>query len=308
MYKRVLAIDFETANSNRDSVCSLGFALLEDNEIKYNKEVLIDPEDYFDGFNIMIHGITPEMVKGAPKFPEVWNELVKIIDEETLVIAHNASFDMSVLRYACDKYEMTYPSFDYLCTWKLSKNIYEGLTSYSLDSVADHLNIEFNHHKASEDALVCLNVYQDILSKSNHDNLDDFLSSVNLQKGKLFDTGYRPCGVKKQGKGGHGIDIEEIKPTTDNFDEDHPFFGKNIAFTGTLQSMERKFAMQKVVDVGGIVSNSLTKKTNYLVMGIQDLRQLNGKEKSSKLIKAETLISKGSDLEVIGEDDFLQLI
>lgn len=308
MYKRVLAIDFETANSSRDSVCSLGFALIEDNEIKVNEEILIDPEDYFDGFNIMIHGIEPEMVEGCPKFPEVWNEVSKLIDTETLVIAHNASFDMSVLRYVCDKYEITYPSFDYLCTWKLSKNTYEGLTSYSLDNIANHLNIEFEHHKASEDALVCLKIYQDILSKSTHDNLDDLLTSVNLQKGKLFDTGYNPCGVKKQGKGGHRIDIDEIKAITDNFDEDHPFFEKNIAFTGTLESMQRKVAMQKVVDVGGVLSNSLTKKTNYLVMGIQDMRQLNGKEKSSKLIKAETLISKGSNLEVIAEDDFLKLI
>ena len=197
MSNRVLAIDFETSNSNRSSACSIGIALLEDGEITINKEILIDPEEHFSGFNISIHGIRPEMVKGADTFPKVWEEVSKLIDDNTLIIAHNASFDMSVLRYVCDKYQMKYPTFDYACTRVLGKKIYEELRSVSLDTIARYLDIDFEHHKAKDDALVCLKVYNDILSKSKYDNVDDLLNSIKIQKGKLFEDGYRPCGSKK---------------------------------------------------------------------------------------------------------------
>ena len=59
--KRILAIDFETANASRSSACSIGYALIENGEIIKNEEVLINPEEYFDPFNISIHGITEEM-------------------------------------------------------------------------------------------------------------------------------------------------------------------------------------------------------------------------------------------------------
>lgn len=197
MSNRVLAIDFETANSNRSSACSIGIALLEDGEVIINKEILIDPEDRFSGFNISIHGIRPEMVKGANTFPKVWEEISELIDKDTLVIAHNASFDMSVLRYVCDKYQIKYPTFDYACTRVLAKKIYKELKSVSLDTIANYLDIDFNHHKAKDDALVCLKVYNDILLKSKYKNVDDLLDSIKVQKGKVFENGYRPCGNKK---------------------------------------------------------------------------------------------------------------
>ncbi len=177
MNKKVLAIDFETANSSRGSACSIGIALYEDGEIKLNKELLINPEEDFDGANIKIHGITPKTVKKAPTFPKVWKLIDQLIDENTLVISNNASFDISVLRHVCDKYEMKYPTFEYLCTWKLNKIIYEEL---------QYLDIDFKHHKASKDALICLNLYQDILSDSDYESIDDLLNSFNIEKGKLF--------------------------------------------------------------------------------------------------------------------------
>ena len=298
MNKKVLAIDFETANSSRSSACSIGIALYEGGEIKLNKELLINPEEDFDGAHIKIHGITPKTVKAAPKFPKVWELIDQLIDENTLVISPNASFDISVLRHVCDKYEMKYPTFEYLCTWKLNKIIYEEL---------EYIDIDFKHRKASEDALICLNLYQDILSDSGYESIDDLLNSFNIEKGKLSSGAYKPFGIKKYNHS-REINIDEIKAGTYNFNNNHPFHRKSIVFTGTLESMKRVDAMKKVTNVGGIPSNSITKNTNYLVIGMQSLRGLNKKQKSSKVIRAEKLISEGANLQVIEEVDFWELL
>jgi DNA polymerase-3 subunit epsilon len=290
--KKVLAIDFETANSSRSSACSIGIALYEGGEVKLNKELLINPEEDFEGSNIKIHGITPKTVKLAPKFPKVWELIDQLIDENTLVISPNASFDISVLRHVCDKYEMNYPTFEYLCTWKLNKIIYEEL---------QYIDIDFKHRKASKDALICLNLYKDILSDSGYESIDDLLNGFNIEKGKLISGAYKPFGIKKY-KHRREINIDEIKAGTYNFDNNHPFYKKSIVFTGTLESMKRVDAMKKVTNVGGIPSNSITKNTNYLVIG------LNKKQKSSKLIRAENLILEGVNLQVIGEVDFWKLL
>lgn len=305
MYNRILAIDFETANNSRGSVCSLGIAIYEDNQIILNKEVLINPEEEFYWYNTIVNGITEEMVVDAPKFPEVWKVINELITENTLIIAHQASFDMSVLRHALDKYEIEYPVFKYICTKNLSKRAYDGLTSYSLDSVGEYLNIEFEHHKASQDALVCLKIFIDTLEKSGFNDIDKMIESYNIKKGEISKDKCKPCSIKSDNV---SVKLSEIKSTNDVFDEEHPFYQKNVVFTGTLESMKRSEAAQKVVDVGGFASDNLTKKANFLVMGMQDLRQLKGKNKSSKLIKAETWISKGADLEIIGEDEFLKLL
>lgn len=302
--KRILALDFETANPSRTSMCSVGYALIEDGKIIKNEEILIDPEEYFDSFNISIHGITPDMVEGELTFPDVWKKYIQpLISEDTILIAHNAGFDMSVLRHTCDKYNMEYPNFKYLCTRILSKNNYQSLNSYSLSTVVEHLGLEFEHHKASEDALMCAKIYLDIKSKYENLNLDEFCKEMKVRLGTMMLDGYKACETKHS-----SYDIKDIKAENEEgIDENHIFFNKQVVFTGTL-CMPRKEAMQHVVNIGGQVADSVTKKTNFLVLGVQDLRQLNGKKKSSKVIKAESLIEKGQDLEIIDEDEFLRLI
>ena len=151
--------------------------------------------------------------------------------------------------------------------------------------------------------LLCVLKY--ILIKSKHENLnlDEFCKEMKVRLGTMMSDGYKACETKHS-----SYDIKDIKAENeDGIDENHIFFNKQVVFTGTL-CMPRKEAMQHVVNIGGQVNNGVTKKTNFLVLGVQDLRQLNGKKKSSKVIKAESLIEKGQDLEIIDEDEFLRLI
>ncbi len=161
--KRILGIDFETANRYRDSACSVGLFLKENNKVLYSEEILINPETNFDFYNTLVHNITPSMVKNAVKFPKV----AKIIDEligdfnQTLVVAHNASFDISVYKKSCQKYNIDVNNFDYYCTLKMAKNLIKDINSYSLDSLASYFNLPaFNHHNALADAKTAVYLYE----------------------------------------------------------------------------------------------------------------------------------------------------
>lgn len=109
------------------------------------------------------------------------------------------------------------------------------------------------------------------------------------------------------------IKVKEITPTVSSFDENHPLYGKTVVFTGSLKNEDgsklyRKDAMQTVVNLGGFVSETINAKTNYLVIGELELTRLKeGETRSSKIIKAEKLMSQGYGLKIIGTTEFLQL-
>ncbi len=105
-----VALDFETANSSRGSVCSIGLVEYENGKLKKEYYRLVKPKrNYFSSFNISIHGITKQDVEGAYEFDELWEKEIHGLLEGKLVVAHNAQFDMSVLRAVLDQYNLPYP-------------------------------------------------------------------------------------------------------------------------------------------------------------------------------------------------------
>lgn len=104
------------------------------------------------------------------------------------------------------------------------------------------------------------------------------------------------------------LSAKDIVTEKTDFDETHPLFGKTCVFTGTLEKMARKDAMQIVVDLGGLVGNSVTKKTNYLILGNNDYCSSIKGGKSSKQKKAESLKLAGNDIEIISENVFYDMI
>lgn len=298
------AIDFETANEKRNSACALGIVEIDNHKIINKWDYLINPEDVFNPFYISIHGIKPSDVINKPTFSTIWSEIHNIL-EGNLVVAHNASFDMSVLRNTLDKYQIPYPNIKYTCTRILSKKIWPSLINYKLNTVCSHLGIDFKHHEAYEDALACAKIFEKILEISNTNNIEELSTNLNVNIGSIYKSGYNPACVKRTSS---YINPTSITPESDEFDESNEFYNKTICFTGTLSSMDRKDAAQLIVNKGGTFGNTVTKKTNYLVMGIQDYSKFTDGQKSSKLKKAEELIAKGQDLEIISEDEFLNLL
>ncbi len=147
---KTIAIDFETANEERGSACSVGLAWIEDGVITRVEERLIRPKEMrFSHFNIAVHGIRPADVEDAPEFPEVMEEFVDEFREATM-IAHNAAFDFSVMRASFDKYRQSYPSLSYFCSVKMAQRVWPSLPSHKLNIIAHHLQLRFVHHNAAE--------------------------------------------------------------------------------------------------------------------------------------------------------------
>ncbi|ARK30125.1 3'-5' exonuclease [Halalkalibacter krulwichiae] len=193
-----VAIDFETANTNRSSACSIGLVVVRNGKVAEEYYQLIKPNEmYFDPICVRIHGITSEDVKDAPTFHDVWKDISHLL-EGKLVIAHNASFDMSVLRHSLDEYQLDYPSFSYNCTVNVSKKTWLGLHSYSLNVVADHLQIEFKHHHALEDAQVAAQVYLQACKHNNVSKHEDLIEKLEIGQGTVYPNGYTPARANKK--------------------------------------------------------------------------------------------------------------
>ncbi len=150
------AIDFETANEQRTSICSVGIVIVRDGRIEEKFYSLIRPEpDYYTYWNMKIHGITPQDTENAPIFPKVWEQVTPLIGDLPL-IAHNKSFDESCLKAVFRMYCMDYPDYEFHCTYRTARKIIKGLPNYKLHTVSAYcgFNLE-NHHHALADAEAC---------------------------------------------------------------------------------------------------------------------------------------------------------
>ncbi len=150
------ALDFETATFERSSACEVGICVVEEGKKAFTKTWLIKPPSYpyFHPRTVAIHGIHPEEVADAPTFAEIWDEINDLL-HGNLMIAHNASFDAGVLNGTLDYYGLFKPKLQYLCSLKLAKKSWKNLPSYGLKNLANLHGIQFNHHRAGDDAQVC---------------------------------------------------------------------------------------------------------------------------------------------------------
>jgi DNA polymerase-3 subunit epsilon len=153
------AIDFETANEHRTSVCSVGVVIVRDGEITDRFYSLIRPEpEYYRYGNIMVHGITQDVTENAPIFPQVWSQIEPLIESLPLV-AHYKSFDENCLKACFRMYRMDYPDYEFFCTVRQAKAKLKGLSNYQLDTVSAYCGFVLeNHHHALADAEACAQI------------------------------------------------------------------------------------------------------------------------------------------------------
>jgi DNA polymerase-3 subunit epsilon len=151
------AIDFETANSSAASACSVGLVKVRDGKVVDRAGWFIRPplgHDQFQEWNIRIHGIQPQDVADAAGWVDQLADLVEFAEDDHLV-AHNAGFDMGVIRAACAATLVACPEYSYLCSLHVARRTY-SLESYRLPVAAMAAGFEgFNHHDALADAEAC---------------------------------------------------------------------------------------------------------------------------------------------------------
>lgn len=159
------AIDFETANNERTSICSVGVVIVRDGKIADTFYSLIQPEpNYYNYWCTKVHGITREDTETALAFPHVWQQIEPLIQGLPLV-AHNKSFDESCLKAVFRAYQMDYPDYEFHCTCLAARRIFgKSLPNHQLHTVAAQCGYHLeNHHHALADAEACAAIALEIL-------------------------------------------------------------------------------------------------------------------------------------------------
>ena len=181
------AIDFETANPSRASACAVGLVKVRDGQIVHETGTLIQPPGAFSEFNywnVRVHGITPAMVAGAPTCRQA-ALFIKDYVMDDLLVAHNAAFDMSVLRAAFAVEGIPVPGVDYVCTLALARRACD-LASNKLPEVAAEFGVTLvKHHDASADARCAAEIAVAMARRHGHDKLEQLAQSFSVSIGHL---------------------------------------------------------------------------------------------------------------------------
>lgn len=307
MYNSFVAFDVETATFERSSICEIGIAIVKNGEVAERKSWLIQPpHNEYDDFNTYLHGIGPKDTKDKPLFPEVWKEVLPYV-ENKIVVCHNAAFDMGALRDALNLYNVEYPTFDIMCTLRVSRKTIPGFSSYTLDSVYCNLfekDME-NHHRAGDDAAACAEILLECLRRNEITCREEIEDKFALKIGHISPESYCNQHAKKNGGSGSSVRAKDIVGDSEKVDPDSYFFEKAVCFTGAFSFSTRKELQQYIADIGGTPVDGVTKKTDILVVGQQDFRVVGDSGMSTKQRKALDLLSKGQEIEILSEKDFL---
>ncbi|WP_017791968.1 3'-5' exonuclease [Leucobacter salsicius] len=177
------AIDFETANGHASSACSVGLVRVRDGQVVERADWLIKPpasHAEFQHFNIKIHGITPAMVEHAREWAEQLDDLRDFLGDD-VAVAHNASFDMGVIRSACAETITPIPKLRYLCSVQVSRKTYD-IPSHRLPLAAAAAGYgEFAHHNASADAEACAAIVIDAARRHGAANIAELVKATGVK-------------------------------------------------------------------------------------------------------------------------------
>jgi DNA polymerase III subunit epsilon len=302
-----VAIDVETANSHAGSICSVGLAFVEGGQVVGTTGLLTRPPspfDYFESFNVHLHGIKPDDVVDAPPFSELMGAVIEAIGDRP-VVAHNASFDIRAIREACDAADLAWPTLTYGCSLVFSRRMLSML-SYRLPYVCDELGIDFaNHHDAASDALASAQIVLELGKRSQVATLDGLAAACGVSLGRLSNDYWFGCKRESNGEGNWGKPV--ISAASAEADPDHPLFGQSIVFTGALM-MPRQDAYDAAASLGAVVKSGISKKVSMLVIG----DGFSGDDPSSfhtgKAAKAAELMASGHAIEIIDEREFMEML
>lgn len=270
IYKKgcYVAIDFETATPKRSSACQLGIVVIENNTIVEEKSYLIQPpKNLYNRINTSIHGISATDTNNEKNFGELWVEIEQYMNNHVL-LAHNASFDIDVLRKTSRLYDIDLFIPNYLCTYQM--------TGLPLIEAAQALGIQVTgHHDALEDAKMCAQIY------------------LKLTSGVILNESL--IKVRKGGK------KEEDENTVSCFtDMNCSFFeNKAVLITGVFGSFTRAEIKQVLENKGAIIKSDVSSKVDYVIAGID--------AGPSKMEKIEALQEKGHHIQVINEESLLEI-
>lgn len=290
-----IAIDFETANEQRISACALGIVFVQNNSIVHSEKFLIKPpkNQAFNTRNINIHGISPLDVENEPTFDYYWHNILSEYFKRNLIVFHNASMDLSVLRQLLEHYGIEDFSIMYIDTMNLAS--YLNLPK-KLTELAEYFNIEVvDHHNPEEDAILCAKVFSH-LKEQNFDFTKVIYTLSDDYKKFDFITKFSILNNSD----------EKYDEIVDKylFEEDSirslEVENKSFLFTGDL-SISRDHAQSLIIKQGGIIKKSMSSKVDYVIIG-----RCYGWSKIEKVDELNTL--KGLNIKILNEDMFHKIV
>jgi len=312
-----VAIDYETANSSYESVCAIGATVVLDGKITSSIYSLIKPPKehfFFDSFNVSIHGITEKDVKSAPGFEKIWQEIEEVIASYNLPIAcHYAGFDIRVTEAMLHYFERDFQNIRFYDTCTVSRKIWPELINFKLNTISGHLGINLEHHNAKSDAQACALIALKHMELLSLPSLSDVAKSFGYDLGILSSSGVKTMSEFKRYENPRSYPRESGSDSSKDVLPDREvnvgsdLFGMSIVFTGALTSMGRKEAIQRAVNNGATVVSAVSKKTDFLVVGISDFLDFEKGIKTNKLKDAELVKQKGYGISIIDEEDFLRM-
>jgi DNA polymerase-3 subunit epsilon len=276
---RFVAVDVETANPCLSSLCQVGVVVFDDRTPVESWRTLLNPDDQFADANIAVHGISERDVLDAPRFPDIYQQLIAILSGQ--VVAHHGGFDRVAFSRATDKYGLSPLDCSWLDTTKVVRRTWpeRAHRGYGLSTVAQMLGIQFRHHAADEDARAAGQILVEAIRISGL-ALPEWLTRAE-----------EPIGIRRDdaefGISGSAAPRQSRRESRVGNPEG-PFAGETIVFTGQLR-ITRNEAADLAAEAGCDVADCVTKATTLLVVGDQDIRRLAGHEKSTKHRKAEDL-------------------
>lgn len=184
---KLTVLDFETANASIASACSIGFLSVEDGVVLHEAVHLIKPHPRyaaFEPFNIALHGITPQAVMDEPEFDQVYPKLLPWF-EDAILMAHNASFDMAVLRSLLELYGFDKPSVRYIDSLEIARRTLPFLPNHKLNTVCEYLGIPLNHHEALSDARGSAQIALSTMAELGNFDLETWILQLRLKLSRL---------------------------------------------------------------------------------------------------------------------------
>lgn len=286
-----VAVDLETTGLSPiyNEIIEIGAVRVRNGQPVEKYQSLVQPFclDDFDEYITELTGITPAMLAEAPKLDDVLPAALSFIGND-IIVGHNTSFDVNFLYDAAADLQLGPVSNDYIDTMRLSRKLFPDMVNHKLRTLVQEFGIaNSTEHRALGDAQVTVQCYEYIKAYTTSQNLWDFVM--------------KPRPHKK-------VRAADITAHDDANAHSDFLAGQTIVFTGTLERMLRSEAMQIVADLGGINGDTVTKSTNYLVLGNNDYCKSIKDGKSNKQKKAEKYILAGADLQIISESVFYDML
>jgi len=238
-----IAIDVETANSDQSSICQIGIAIYQDSQLTKSYSYLVNPKRRFSTKNISIHGITSRDVADSPVFQDIFPHIADLLLGFT-VVSHTM-FDRNALQKSCEIHNLEFPDCNWVDSSMVARKAWPEVSKrgYGLQNLCDRIGFEYDAHNAEQDAIACGKVIVEVLEDT----------------GWTFSQATQRSQAKSNKWAGKNVTVEPNKAGK--------HYGKTVCFTGELP-ISRSMAAKLAAEKGYEVKNNVSKKVDYLILGI----------------------------------------